>query len=301
MRVAHGPIVTVVIAAIDARVTVAESVARFTEDLRGRGEVILVDASRDGTADEAASCKPSLKILRRPVGRLAPELWRDGLESARTPLVAFSTAQMVPKPGWCTAMLDAVTATDAAGVGGPIAPAPRLSNIDRALYLLRYANYLPPLPNSARFDPPGDNALYQRDRLLAVRDSWISGFWELEVHDQLRRRGEALSIAHQAVVEFQGGSRLGPSARHRHAHAQRFGASRAAGRSLPHRLGRTLIAPAVPAVMLARIVRNLKRRGEPIRPWTRALPQLAVLLSAWSVGEATGVWLSRPSGADHAA
>jgi hypothetical protein len=292
---------TVVLAAVEARKTVGESVARFTDELRGRGEVLLVDSSRDGTADEAATCKPSLRILRRPNGLLVPQLWRDGLLAATTPLVAFSTAQMVPRAGWCSAMIEAIHAVDAAGVGGPIAPGERLSNVDRALYLLRYASYLPPLLSSSHFDPPGDNAVYQREQLLAVRESWMRGFWEIEVNERLRDRGKSLATAGHAIVEYRGGATMGASTRQRHAHARQFGAYRARSRSLTHRVGRTLISPAVPALLLSRIVRRLKQRGEPIGAWTRALPQLAVLLSAWSLGETTGAWLGPAVKEDRAA
>jgi hypothetical protein len=301
MRVSHGSLMTVVLAAIDARRTVAESVARFSEELAGRGEVILVDASRDGTADEAASSKPSLRILRRPVGALAPELWRDGLEASSTPFVAFSTAQMVPRPGWCRRMLDALQTTHAAGVGGSIAPSADLTSVDRALYLLRYASYLPPLPASGPFEPPGDNAVYRRERLDRVAETWRSGFWEGEVHRRLRALGDTLGTAQEAVVEFRGGVQLGSALWHRHAHARHFGATRARTHSLSHRVARTMATPAVPAVLLSRIVRTLRRRKEPLATWSPALPQLALLLSVWSLGETAGAWLGPRPAADRAA
>src|SRR5436305_4069416 len=114
--------VAVVVASIDARRTACASLARFLDEVGPRGEVVLVDASADGTADEAERAFPGLRVLRRPPGRLAPELWRDGLRATDAPLLAFSTAAMLARPGWLAALLDRLEATGAAGVGGAIEP-----------------------------------------------------------------------------------------------------------------------------------------------------------------------------------
>ena len=53
---------------------------------------------------------------------------------------------MIPARGWLDAMLARLEETGAAAVGGPIEPAEGLSATDRAVYLLRYVNYLRPLP-----------------------------------------------------------------------------------------------------------------------------------------------------------
>ncbi|MBX6314537.1 MAG: glycosyltransferase, partial [Isosphaeraceae bacterium] len=247
--------IVVVVAAIDARATVQASLAAFLAETADRGEVVLVDASRDGTADEALARFPELRVLRRPPGSLAPELWRDGLEATRASLVAFSTAQMVPRPGWLRALLDRLDASRAAAVGGAIAPGGDLAPVDRALYLLRYANYLPPVPAFAAFDPPGDNALYRRDRLRGLEPCWRQGFWEVEIHRQLRQRGERLATAPEAIIEYRGGCRLAPALAQRHAHGRRYGAGRSSGRGWGYRLTRSAAAPAVPAVLLGRILR----------------------------------------------
>jgi hypothetical protein len=252
--------------------------------------VILVDASRDGTADEAVRLFPGLRVLRRPPGRLAPELWRDGLDATGAPLVAFSTAQMVPADGWLSALLDRLDATGAAAVGGPIEPASGLSAGDRALYLLRYVNYLRPLPDAAEAEPPGDNALYRRDRLRGLEACWEGGFWEAEVHRALRDRGERLAMAREAAVAFVGGMPPALALRQRLAHARRYGSERALRMGRAQRLARSAAAPAVPAVLLRRIAAALRTRGQPLGPWLPALPRLSLLLAAWSLGEARAMW-----------
>jgi len=260
----------------------------------GRREIVLVDASLDGTADEAAGLFTDLRILRMPAGLLAPELWSAGLRAVETPFIAFSTAQMAPLPGWLDALLDGIGGYEAAG--GPIAPATSLSPTDRALYLLRYANDLPSFPADHTVDPPGDNALYRRDTLMDVESAWGAGFWEVEVHRRLREGGGRTRMALDAVVEFLGGVQFGGALRQRVAHARHYAGDRARGRGIPHRLARTAIAPLVPALLSWRIARNLRRRGMDPGPWLTAAPRLALLATARSLGELRGTWSGRPRG-----
>jgi hypothetical protein len=285
--------VSVIVAATDARATVAASLRRFAEEVQGRGEVLLVDASRDGTAIQAARAGlPGVRFLERPAGRLVPQLWQDGIDATDAPLVALSTAAMIPQPGWLDALLRCLDATGAAGVGGPIEPAPGLAPFDRAVYLLRYVNYLRPWPRHLAPEPPGDNALYRRDRLGTAG---ARGFWETEVHRDLDARGESLAMTPEAVVRFHGGTRPRAMTAQRRVHARYYGAQRALRMGRLERLTRTAAAPAVPLLMVRRICTTLAERGEPLGRWMSAFPWLGVLLTAWSAGEACGTWLGPPA------
>lgn len=289
LGVLSGPRVAVIVASIDARATAPASLSRFAEEVRGRGEVVLADASRDGTADEVARRVPGVRVLRRPSGLLAPELWRAGLDATDAPLVAFTTAAMTPAPGWLDALLVRLGATGAAAVGGPIVPGEGLSPTDRAVYLMRYVNYNGPFAGRVEPEPAGDNALYRRDRLGGLGGANAHGFWEAEVHRHLRARGERLALAPGAVVTFRGGCRLLPTLGQRYRHARRYGAARGAGLSPFGKLARAATAPAVPAVLLGRAAATLRRQGQSFGPWLSAGPALAPLLVAWAAGEACGV------------
>jgi len=293
----HRP-VAVIVASIDARSTALASLGRFAEEVGGRGEVVLVDASRDGTADLVGWAVPGVRVLRRPVGRLAPELWRVGLDETEAPLVAFSTAAMVPAVGWLDALLVRLGQTGASAVGGPIEPADGLGATDRAVYLHRYAGYLRPLPEHA--EPAGDNAIYRRDRLTALGPLPGCGFWEAEIHRALKERGDRLATSDRALVTFAGGSRLRSALDQRHRHARHYGASRAGRMRRAERLARSAAAPLVPVVMTGRIAGALRSRGRTVGPWLSALPRLSLLLAAWASGEARGVWEGPASDAQEA-
>lgn len=278
--------VAVIVASIDAGDTFEPSLSGFLDEVRGIGGVTLVDASRDGTADAAARQFPDLRIVRRPYGGLVPELWQAGLNATDAPLVAFSTATMRPRPGWLASLRDRLESNDAAAVGGPIAPGPALSATDRAIYLHRYVPYLPPIGSGV--EPPGENALYRRSKLTGLESLRRRGFWEAAVLQELRARGEYLAMSDAAVLEYLGGSRLVPTLCQRIRHAKLYGAWRAKGAGLSSRLARSAIAPAVPALLLGRIARQLHRRGERLAPWLSAATPLGFLVTAWALGEAIG-------------
>lgn len=296
--------VTVVVAAVNARRTIAGALKRFEDEAAGLGEVILVDASRDGTAQLALECAQRTAVIQQPLGALVPELWREGLQRTQTPLVAFSTAAMVPCRGWLRALVARLDETGAAVVGGPIVPGATLTRFDRALFLQRFWNYLPPLAQQGAIEPPGDNALYRREALGGLEPLWQQGFWEAPIHRQLRLRGERLEMAPEAVLAFQGGSHPLTVLRHRLAHARNYAAGRCAHWGFWQRVGRLAAVPVVPALLAARIVGALHGRARPLRSWAVAAPHLALLLAAWSFGEALGTWTghSRHSpGKDHPA
>ncbi len=288
--------VAVVVASTDAHPGLEAHLARFAAEAGPRGEVILVDSSGGASAEGVVARFANVRLLRRPAGRLAPALWRDGLLATEAPLVAFTTSRMLPGPGWLAALAGRLRSAGAAGVGGPIAAGGRLSATDRAVALLRYAAYFPPLPDASRVEPPGENALYRRDRLSEVEAAWADGFWEAEVHRALRGRGHSLvmAVADPAVVTFEGGVGLAAMIRQRLAHARRYGAGRSAGLGVGARLGRVAAAPLVPPLLAGRIVAALRARGMGLGTWLTSAPGLAVLASAWAVGEAVGTWRGRP-------
>ena len=278
-----------------------EGLARFADEAGSGGEVLLMDASGGCEVAEAARRLANVRVISRDPDRLAPSLWRDGLLVTDAGLIALSTAQMIPGRGWLAALTARMSETGAAGVGGPIEPAPGLGATDRAVALLRYADYFPasssPLSQGVRggrldrvIQPPGDNALYRRDALMNVQSSWIDGFWEVEVHDALRRRGESLAMAERAVVTFEGGVGLAAMAAQRFRHARRYAVGRSRSSGTTARVARIAAAPLVPPLLCLRALRALQSRRIAPTPWLPALPALAGLATAWAIGEAVGTW-----------
>lgn len=271
--------VAVILASTGATCPTDSRLSGFTEEVSGRGEILVVDP--------------------KPGRTLVPEMWAAGLDITDAPLVVFSTTRMSPEPGWLDALIDRMEKTGAAAVGGPILEASGINPLDRAVYLQRFVNYRTPWPTGQVIQPPGENALYRRECLLGLESCWASGFWEVEIQRRLLERGEALAMAEGAVVRFQGGARFTETLTQRFQHARRYGAARSRGLSFPDRFLRACRAPMVPPVLLARGLGALRARGVAIGPRVASLPPLAMILSAWAAGEALGTLSGHQTPASH--
>lgn len=291
------PRVTVVMAATAKESVCPERVGRFIEEVGERGEVVLVESTGDRIIQSLEQRYPSLRVIRRLPGALAPELWRDGMRATRGEYIAFTTASMSPCAGWLDRMIEQLGVKGAVGVGGPILPGEGLKAQDRAVYLLRYLAYHMPLGPGGTVEPPGDNAIYCRASLDGLEEITRDGFWEVEVHRALRARGLTLEMAEDATVSFEGGSSFPAMLEARFRHARIFGRYRAQRLGLAGKAARTGAAPLVPLVMVARVLGLLKAKQIPVRPWIGAFPRALVLASAWAAGEAVGLW-DRSKGKD---
>ncbi len=286
---AHPLSLSVVVAAQDARLTVScclEALERQKFD--GIAEVILVDNSRDGTADLVRRDFPWVTVVEATGRRLIPELWGEGMLRATQPIVALLTGQAVPSPGWARAHLQAHQSNDWAAVGGPIALASGLGSLDLAVYWLRFARWNLPSFREIVPDVAGDNASYRVEVIAPYRDRIrAEGFWENEINHELRRGGRAFFASREAACDFAGGTTFWPFARQRLIHGRRFGARRLMGATRAMRALRIVSWPGTPLVFLYRLFGQARESGA-VASFIRALPALWCCLGAWSVGELLG-------------
>jgi hypothetical protein len=282
-------LVAVIVASTESVSCATESLRAFAREVGTRGIVVVVDTSGNSEIRKLAKQDSYIHVLKAQAGQLAPELWRKGLDHSDSALVAFSTIQMVPEPAWLDALLGRLESSGAAAVGGPIAPGDELSVVDRAVALLRYSTYFPGPESPPALEPPGDNAIYRRDRLDLVPRSWSTGFWESDVNQALRARGELLAFDPSAVVVFQGGTSLGTMIARRWAHGLQYGESRRDRLSMGRRWCRILAAPLVPPLLAFRVLRALRERSIGVGPWLASLPALLMLATSWAAGEAVGL------------
>ncbi|HWP03501.1 MAG TPA: glycosyltransferase family A protein [Gemmatimonadaceae bacterium] len=227
-----------------------------------------------------------LQVVQAPLTMLTPELWRIGLERARGIIVAFTTSEMIPTATWLRA-IQREHEGPWVGVGGTIACDPQSGIMGWATYLARYHAFMP--ANRRRLVPhiAGDNATYKRWALEAVRPTWQHGFWEAEVHSELVARGFELALEPALLVEYHCQHRAGQFVVQRFRHGLRYGLSRGASLSFGTAFLRTLLAPGIPALLLARIWRNARAAGEASRVLLAA-PLLLLFLASWASGEMAG-------------
>jgi hypothetical protein len=217
-----------------------------------------------------------------PAATLIPELWGQGIREARADIVALTTAQFLPAPDWASSIRRAHTRLAAVGIGGAIDPPRGRGAIAWAEYFLRYhALFL--LDREQRVaDFPGDNGTYKRQ---AIANLTAGGFWEHEIHRELRRQSQSLIWTPQIRVTHQGGLGFAAFLRQRFAHGWRFGCTRTKQNGELWRRVMLLASPLLPLVFLSKIVRCVARRVEHTLPFCLTFPVLLCFLLAWCLGE----------------
>lgn len=276
------PALTVVVGCVGDATGAAACLGALT----GQSDDVEVLVLTRGAVPQALQRRfPSACFHERP-GALVPELWRDGIDLARGPVVALTISPMVPAPDWvATALREA----DRHGVvAGAIDPLDGLPLGDFAECLCRYARDMTPFQPRESAHIPGDNCVYRRDLLERTRALWADGFWEPVVNHGLAQQGVALR--QDPALRVRQGRSAGAAAfvRQRLVHGRAHGRQRGAAFGARRNVVGILAAPVVPFVLLLRMYRELASRGRLGAKAFAALPWLAVYDVAWAYGEARG-------------
>ena len=302
MLVRRGPMtsdgthstVSVVIASVESARSI-EGCVNSVRDAMARvpAEVIVVDASRDRSADIARAALGSDCVVQLPVGTLTPDLWAEGIKRSRGTIVALTTAHFEVQPSWLVSLVSAID--DAVvGASGQIELSGNAALTDWAVFYLRYSEFLsePAAKLQGVATIPADNAAYEGD---AVRRfvTTSHGFWEVEFHKAVQAAGRSLAVVPNARVQYGRSFPFRTIVTHRFHHGRHAGAWRAA----TGQRSAATIAIAAPAVPLALGVRVWRRvRGLPAHRgrFIRSLPVFLTLATAWAIGEAFGAVAGSP-------
>ena len=235
----------------------------------------------------------AIRELRAAEDSLVPERWGQGIRFAEAPVFGCLTTELTVTPEWARVLLQALS-TGAVGAAGSIGLAPRPGLVAGAMYLVRFSAFLPGRAPKSRTmgDIPGDGAAYLREPVLAYPDLLSEGFWEAEFHRRFQAESKQLISVPETLVAFRSSLRLRSAIDLRRRHGQGYGATRV--RRHGESASRVLFAaPAVPVVMIFRMLRRATRSPGMMWLAIRSLPVLAMLCAAWARGEATGAWAAR--------
>lgn len=229
---------------------------------------------------------PGVRFVRGPADASVFLLRSLGVHEARGGLIAMLEDHSTVCTGWREAIL-AAHADGKLICGGPIENDPESSAYDWALYFVEYGIYMPPLPAGGAPILSGVNIAYDRDTLLSCRAIWDSVFYETDVNAALARAGHKLHLLPQACVQSRLRMPFREAMQHLFTGGVHFGEFRKAKLSRLAQWVWLLASPAVPLVLLARIVRlAVVRQPARVSKIILGLPHLLLLLAAWAAGEA---------------
>lgn len=265
------------------------SLARCLGGVVGQGvaaEVIVPTTVAPEALRRLEASYPDVRFVAAPVEEDVFRLRSRGIGLARGRLIVLTEDHCITPPGWLRAYVEAHREGRAV-MGGAVEHAPGLRVRDWALYCCEYAGFMPPVAEGSASILSGVNAAYDREALLGCRETWRDGFHENEVHDALRGAGHPLHLVEGATVQSAFSLPLRHGMAHLFAGGRRFGGYRRSRSTAVARGFWVAASPAVPLVLLARIVRSVAgRRPDRVGALVRGLPHMLVLLLAWSAGEA---------------
>jgi hypothetical protein len=280
------PILSVIIGARDASVTIEECLASIEPQLNERVEVIVADGSGGGTARLVAARFPWARVVLCGPDSAA-QLRREAFRLARGVLIALAEPHVVFDAGWVKAAL-AADRWHASAVGGSVQPGTRrVRGIGPwAAFLCEYADFLPPLAAGPTRLTTGNNVVYPRATLETsdLRDG-LAKAW---VNDGQARRGGTFSCDPAMVVRHERPYDFAVFLAKRFHYGRCYGAMRARSWSAQRRLLRALSTPLLPAVFAWRIARALFLKPRYWMPLLLSQPLLLLFNVSWALGEACG-------------
>ena len=233
------------------------------------------------------------------------ELRARGMAEARGSVIALIEDHGIAAEDWAAQIVESHRETSihgaprAAAVGGAIE-----NGIDRplnwAVYFCDFLRYQLPLPKGDSPIASDANVSYKRAALESVASVWAEVFHESSVNSALRARGERIALdPGEVVYQHRQGLTVGLALRERFVWGRSYAATRGALAAAPQRLFWSVFAPALPALMLARMTVMAWKKRQTFGAFLRAFPLTAALIVSWSCGEFTG-YLTRKANAEGA-
>ena len=280
---------SVVVATVDSVRSIRACLKHLHATLEGTdSEIIVVDASRDGTADVAEEVGGLFELIRLPYGTLTPDLWAAGISRSRSAVVALTTGHCLVPRAWARALAEQIN-SNVVGIAGALDVDDDSGVLDWAVFYLRYSEFIPFVNRSAEHvhSIPADNAAYDGPEIRRYVESTTAGFWEVDFHRSALAAGKSLAFVAAATAYFGRSFPFTTIAAHRFAHGRHSGSWRVqTGASSAVRS--VLAAPLVPFVLAARTARRVTRVHGHLTRFLASLPIFLVLAASWAAGEAWG-------------
>jgi hypothetical protein len=217
-----------------------------------------------------------------------------GLGMARGRLIAMTEDQIVPAPDWVSQILALHRQQPYGVIGGSIDNA-----IDRpthwATYYCDHGRYGSPLQPAEAEYVSDLNISYKREVMEDIREVWREAYSETTVHWALRDRGVTLRLDPALkVYKHRPPIKYWRAVRERAEWGRVFAETRVANVGPRQRVFFAALSPLLPALLLSRAFKHMRRQRRSFGQISKALPLVAGLLVGWATGEFVGYVHGRP-------
>lgn len=289
------PSLSVILITADSYASIRKTVSYLRQQtIQAEVELVIVAASKASlalgpAADELAGFSSYQVVEIGPIVSIG-RAYAAGVRAAKAAVVALGEDHCFPEPGWAAALVAAHQQPHAA-VGPALRNANANSAISWADMLIAYVQWMDPAVGQLVNFLPGHNSSYKREILLSY-DS-LDEMMESEtlLHWDLRSRGHTLYLEPQAKAAHTNFAQLFPWLPVQFRAGRIFAGGRAEVEhwSWLKRLLYTAASPLIPAVRMARILRELNR-GErrQVKLAMGTLPMTLLGLAADGLGQMVG-------------
>jgi hypothetical protein len=211
-----------------------------------------------------------------------------GLALATGDLVAIVEDRGVPRADWAATAARLHAELPHAVIGGGVVNG-RDRVLNWAVYFCDFGRYQPPFEPGPREYVTDVNLCYKRAALTLTAELWRRRYHEPLVHWALMRAGETLYLTPTlVVVQMRDGLSIASLLRERVAWGRLFAWTRVRDESPARGLARAALSPALPGILLARLLRQQLANRVTLSQFLLASPVVLLLLCAWSAGECLG-------------
>lgn len=250
-------------------------------------EVIVVSNFGNNTRKDLNAEFPFATCFVLSSSATVPELRSKGIYASRGEIVALVEDYCTIDEHWCAAIKKAHQLPYVI-IGGVVENRSPDNPVNWAAYFFDYGRYmLPDQPRLVAF-LSGMNVSYKRSILEEVEETFQTGFEEIFVHEELRRRRHELYLAPSAIVYLCKDYEFREILRMYFHLARSFAGRRAPRNSSGKRLFFVVGSFALPILLTARIVARTLQKRRHINKLLLSFPDLLLLIIGWSSGEFVG-------------
>lgn len=282
------PTLSIIIASVNGRELLERAMRALDGELERESiEVIVVERGDAPDRHWIHDREPGAKLVFVDRRTTIPAMRFAGLAHATAPAIGFLEDHVEVEPGWTGAMLETLTEHSAAAVGGAVENGKR-GLVSSAAFLSEYTRYMNPVAEGAWSDLPGNNIVYNRDHLLRHANVLAENLWESWINEKLEAEGETLISTGKATVRHIKPFRFFEFAGQRFHYSRSFAGMRRLGQSPMQRLVYAAGSSALPALLIARLVRELAKKGRLSPGVFAALPLVLLFQAVGAIGESIG-------------
>lgn len=254
-------------------------------------EIIIADRVHSTVSDTISTSYPDITLFLCPASMSLPMLRTLAFDKAKGEFIVVIEDHNVPSKNWLASFHNTfkIVSPDTAAIGGCVENGVIETSFDWATFLCEYSFFLTPVHEGESNVLPGMNVCYKYNALEGIeRKALTSGFWETTVHPILLRNKNKLYSTNDVKIFHSKKFSFGLFAKQRFFYSRYYAGLRFKENAYLKRLGASVMAVALPLLLLYRIYKQICSKGRLSGEFKAALPILFIFTIIWSLGEMYG-------------